>query len=462
MARAQESGLDSRILIESQPDMSSVKPVMVSPARTQTMLNPPVFYRVRQDLSEGKVKRWVQVLDDLRSYYSVKRHRDLLHYLNRFPSFVPFYEIRRVKMHYLLFLEAAGKRLLPEWVAEKGNLSSRQAERFLKASIKGLGHLHEAGFVHANIRPESVLVGNKGKHFHLMDWRMSMPAASGYETECLPVECRYTPPERLKGIHNEKSDIYQLGCTLYFALTGKHIHRLDKVEDPFDQMWAQVHHSIRKINHLPIFWRYLIIWVTQKNPEKRPDLKALKQWLKAQTVPKWVRELSMEPVDGYPKDSLAALADEHYDYARYQLARRYEKAGQFESAFNLYENGSAHAYSLSEYRLGLFYLKGVCVDQSITKAIHHLKNALRKGHPGAAFYLGQLYEKGLSVRKDSDKALKLFEFSAQRGHLQAQYELGIRLLESTPEKHSKGLGWLKLAAHYGHSSAGMRLKQEAG
>lgn len=437
-------------LLELQADIKSFKPFKTG---AQSDLDRPArFYRIKQKTEQGKQRQLLQVIDDLQNHYALKRQKDLLHYLNRFKkTFLHFNEIRKVDMQYLLFFEDAGKYTLKTLVQKKGTLSSKKTHQLLSDLIEALDKLHQVDFVHASIRPESIVEGKK--RFYLVDWRQAMPALSSYETESLPKECRYCPPERLNGEHDVKSDIYQLGCTLYFALTGKHIFRLEKEADVDRQVWAHAHHSIRKINRLPVFWRYLIMWMTQKDPQKRPGLLELEEWLKTQTVPKWVRNQELTAVDGYPDDCISALADEHYDFAIYQKAHRLEAEGKLESAFNLYENGAFRSYSLAEFRLGRMYLQGSCVRVSNSMAAHLFQQASNKGHPTAAFNLAKMFELGIGLHVDQEKAMRLYEYSALRGDADAQYRLGQLFLHGESSDPNQAMSWLKLAAYYGHARA---------
>lgn len=407
-------------------------------------------YKVKQMIEGDSVSRWVRVLHDISNHYAIKREKDLLIYLNQFKDdFVRFDEIRKVQFNYLLFFDFVGKRTLQEKVKKTGPLSEKQARHLLENTLSGLEKLHGVGFVHNNIRPESILVGKD--HYYLFSMDHAIPMLTSYESELLVGDQRYTAPERMNGQASEASDIYALGCMLYYALSGKHIYRLKPNQDRYQQLYAHAFHSMSKENSLPYFWRQLVIWMTQKQPEKRPNLADLKQWLVDQVVPKFIRD----EVIGHNRKSsetpLEDLANQHYLFAQFKRANEYEAEGNLDSAFNLYENGAFREYSRAENNLGLMYEKGAPIKQDYFKAMNYYHMAYQKGNPYAAYNLGRMFEKGLGTSVDLKKAFKLFQFSALRGHRPAQHKIGSFYAEGQgiPKNLIQARFWFGLAARYG-------------
>ena len=432
-------------LIEEQHDIVKAK-LIISDEITTT-------FQVTQ-LFEGKTrKQLVRVIHNISNHYAVKREKDLLLYLNQFPDMVRFNEIRKVGFHYLQFFDYVGKKTLAKKVKKQSELTQSQARKLLADMVTILKHLNATGFVHADICPENIIVGKKKSY--LLSWFQSIPSLSSYETELLPKQALYCAPERLNGQLSEKSDVYSLGCTLYFALTGKHIYRLKESQSQAEQLWAHVHHSIHKMNKLPIFWRYLVYWMTHKDPEKRPSINELEQWLKDFVVPEWVRLSSIRVDKSYPKDPLTVLADEHFLYPIYQKAKEYEKAGDIESAFNLFENGAFRGYSLAEEKLGQMYEEGRPVGQSYSMAANMYNQAFQKGNPEAAFRLARLFEKGIGMPINLEYAFKLYRHSATRGHIGAQNALAEMYLKGrgTVKNIAQARSWLGLAASNGSMQA---------
>ncbi len=437
-------------MLEQQPDLSNIRKVSTGDYAS--------VYKGTFESEQGKKKQLIRVIHDIRNYHAIKREKDLLTYLNQYPEFSRFNEIRKVGFYYLQLFDYAGSRNLTKYVKKKGSLSSKKTKKLLASILASLKKVHKLTFVHGAICPDNIVMG---KPPVLINWSHAIPALSSFDSEVITGDLRYCPPERLNGTLDEKSDIYSLGCTLYFALTGKHIYLLKKSEENARYLWAHAHHTIRKLNRLPIFWRYLIIWMTQKQPEKRPNLKELSIWIKDETVPDWVRKESIIVESSFPENPLSQLADEHYLYPIFKQALYYEATGDLENAFNLYENCAFRGYSRAENNLGLMYENGLPVRKSYAMAANMYEQAYRKGNPFAAYNLARLFEKGFGMPVNLGQALKLYEFSALRGHLKAQYALGLMYQKGlgTEQNLDQARYWFYLAAHYGHEPSKLVLKK---
>lgn len=444
---------DLNNLIESQEDIVSFK--QISKGRIASI------FKIKQS-SDGyrQRKKLLRVIRNISPHYQIRREKDLLHYLNQFPEFIHFDEIRRVGFYYFQFFDYKGKTSLHSHIVANGTLNDAEVKQLLSKMVASLRRIHEVGFVHTDISPENILVDKKG-NFNLLDISKASPSLPSFEAELINGCHRYSAPERLNGTLTEASDVYSLGCTLYFALTGNHIYRLNKSKNVLDQFWAHTHHSIRKLNRLPVLWRYLLIWMTQKDPAKRITMLELQAWLDEPTFPDWLRKQSYFTEHNYPDDALTSLADEHYLYPTFKQALSAELSGDLVTAFNLYENCAFKGFSRAENNLGLMYEKGELVKQSFEMAATMYKHAFEKGNPHSAFNLARLFEEGRGVKQDNHKAYKLYEFSALRGNLMAQNRLGEFLGEGkgVNKNLEQAKYWFSMAAYYGNDLALNNLKK---
>lgn len=130
------------------------------------------------------------------------------------------------KFHYLV-LEYIDGATLQDVVSQQGKLSTETAASYLYQSVSGLAHIHENGLIHRDLKPANLLVGPNGV-IKVSDLGLALAPQS--ESVSVTVEdgmilgtVDYLAPEQAVDSHTVDSaaDIYSLGCTFYFMLTGQ-------------------------------------------------------------------------------------------------------------------------------------------------------------------------------------------------------------------------------------------------
>ena len=126
-------------------------------------------------------------------------------------------------VHYLVVEYVPGTDLR-RLVRSKGKLTVQQASNIIKQSAEGLAHAHERNLIHRDIKPGNILVtpdgtaklSDLGLAFYLND--PNDPRAGK-----IVGTADYLSPEQIRTPTHitSNSDIYSLGCTLYYAVTGK-------------------------------------------------------------------------------------------------------------------------------------------------------------------------------------------------------------------------------------------------
>jgi serine/threonine protein kinase len=126
-------------------------------------------------------------------------------------------------VHYLVVEYIPGTDLR-RLVRTKGKLSVQQAANIIKQAAEGLDHAHKRNLIHRDIKPGNILVtpdgiakvSDLGLAFHLND-------PNDPRIGKIVGTADYLSPEQIKAPTDvtEVSDIYSLGCTLYYAVTGK-------------------------------------------------------------------------------------------------------------------------------------------------------------------------------------------------------------------------------------------------
>jgi serine/threonine protein kinase len=130
-------------------------------------------------------------------------------------------------VHYIAMEYIPGKTL-SRLVADEGPLHYRRAARLLAEVASGLAHAHAAGIIHRDLKPSNIQVTPRD-HAKVLD--MGLALYEGEKGDALVVggqgyivgSMDYIAPEQTTdavGV-DARADVYSLGCTLYFALTGQ-------------------------------------------------------------------------------------------------------------------------------------------------------------------------------------------------------------------------------------------------
>lgn len=143
------------------------------------------------------------------------------------PNVVRAYDIDNERdTHYLVmeYVEGPDLQIL---VKKHGPLPYAIAADYISQAALGLQHAHDLGLIHRDVKPANLLVDSHGV-VKVLDMGLALFTADTdasitmeYNDKVLGT-ADYLAPEQALNSHNvdSRADIYGLGCTLYFLLTG--------------------------------------------------------------------------------------------------------------------------------------------------------------------------------------------------------------------------------------------------
>jgi serine/threonine protein kinase len=143
------------------------------------------------------------------------------------PNIVRAYDIDDENGTHYLVMEYVPGRDLQQMVKDDGLPALDKAVNYVAQAAEGLDHAHANGLIHRDIKPANLLVDEKGV-VKILDMGLARfdndDAASltiAHEENVLGT-ADYLSPEQARNSHevDARADIYSLGCTLYFVLTG--------------------------------------------------------------------------------------------------------------------------------------------------------------------------------------------------------------------------------------------------
>jgi serine/threonine-protein kinase len=145
------------------------------------------------------------------------------------PNVVRALDADQVDNVLFIVMEYVPGRCLARRVMEKGPLPLQDVVKFGLQAAFGLGHAHEKGIVHRDIKPSNLLVKDDGQ-LKILDFGLAIlesnlmdPAKTNDGVAVGTVD--YMSPEQALGNEVDgRSDLYSLGCVLYYLTTGKAIY----------------------------------------------------------------------------------------------------------------------------------------------------------------------------------------------------------------------------------------------
>jgi eukaryotic-like serine/threonine-protein kinase len=142
----------------------------------------------------------------------------------RHPNIVTVHEVGEVEGQPYIAMEWVPGRDL-ERVVREGTLKPNEAARMAATLCDALQHAHERGVIHRDLKPSNVLIDERGEP-RLTDFGLAHQSDTAHPTATVTGQVLGSPgflsPEQVTAstAPTVAVDVYGLGATLYFALTG--------------------------------------------------------------------------------------------------------------------------------------------------------------------------------------------------------------------------------------------------
>ncbi|MFB7915067.1 Stk1 family PASTA domain-containing Ser/Thr kinase [Streptomyces sp. NPDC056061] len=188
------------------------------------------------------------------------------------PNVVAVFDQGAQGQYVYLAMEYVAGCTLRDVLRDRGALRPRAALDILEPVLAALGAAHRAGFVHRDMKPENVLIGDDGRvkvaDFGLVRAVGSVTSTTGSVLGTVS----YLAPEQIAhGTADTRTDVYACGVVLYEMLTGSKPHTGDT---PAQVIYQHLNEDVPApsalVPDLPVALDGLVASATARDPEVRP------------------------------------------------------------------------------------------------------------------------------------------------------------------------------------------------
>lgn len=159
----------------------------------------------------------------------------------------------------------------------------KEVESFLRTMLGNLAQLHAAGIIHRDLNPTNIMRTHDG-HYVLLDFGISKQGSVTRTIARKALTLEYAPPEQFRDLSTDpRSDLFSLGVTAYYLLTGGLPPRADRrlgMNQPVELPSARVRGVTAPLERT-------ILRMMELNPDERPPnaASALRMLDDRQTLP---------------------------------------------------------------------------------------------------------------------------------------------------------------------------------
>jgi serine/threonine-protein kinase len=143
------------------------------------------------------------------------------------PNIIRAFDVDQHESFHYLVMEFVDGSDIQQIVSRSGPLDYETAANYARQSAEGLAFAHRGGLIHRDIKPANLLV-NKAGVVKILDMGLARFTDESQGSLTMAYDQKmigtvdYLAPEQALDSHkvDARADIYSLGCTLYFMLTG--------------------------------------------------------------------------------------------------------------------------------------------------------------------------------------------------------------------------------------------------
>ncbi len=189
------------------------------------------------------------------------------------PNIVHIYNFGQENGTYFIVMSYVEGKSLQDMVAERGFLPVPEASDIMTGVLAGLAHAHSKSVIHRDIKPANILVANDGVP-HIVDFGLARSISEEKQLtmagEMVGTAYFMSPEQGLAGQVDSRADLYAVGATYFYILTGKYpFEGKTSVEVIHKHIGEPVPNIVLVRPDVPLWASRIIESLMRKKPEER-------------------------------------------------------------------------------------------------------------------------------------------------------------------------------------------------
>ena len=183
---------------------------------------------------------------------------------------IKIFSLEKWRTYHFFVMELVEGKNLKQILSEKGRLEWEAFKGIFFQILEGLNILHKQGIIHRDLKPSNIMI-TENNQIKILDFGLSKEILDVEKTSSIgdivgsPL---YMSPEQIQGETLDiRSDIYQIGLILYYALSG--IHPYEPYSSTMDLIFRHLNKNAPKISNKKIKIPKFIEYGIQKCIEKK-------------------------------------------------------------------------------------------------------------------------------------------------------------------------------------------------